>query len=523
MRRLALVTLALTLTLSGAGAVTERADALHGGCVVTPAVTETCHLTAPAKTLIETRTWAPATTAMPPGGATWETSVDVLERTRRAARIMAPLRFTLGGAIAIGAGVAYEKAFKMEIPGQGFVYGLITGDEYAGSQAGIDPCWQWTTSGFLAGTGSTPERFMLVKDCGFVNPAYCGTGGHGGVNVNFSTLARAATGTAELSTLTDSSWGCGASNTYQRTRTEAQMEGAVVTRPLTSTEYGDFPGPKVDVGEWTPPTIEPEDWEAAETELGLDTGTFTLPQQTLLDLLAGEIDPDWLPDEFGETVLELPEPLLTETYGEYIGRLQLGGWTGTATITVLDEADALEGCGPGCVVRLRIPLESGETTTYQRPWPSPLPEVPRGTSIRFIVNPPTVPPVIPGDPDEDCPCPVDSIVLPDVELPCEAFPFGAFCWLEQVAEDLDVEPAAPAWTFDLPTVGPADFQANLPTIALDFNDEERLGWFHDFVNVFKTALSWLLWTGAIVVTAAKLLGWRRGDTDPDMPDDPMGA
>lgn len=411
------------------------AGASHGVCTPTPSVTALCHFTAPAKSLLADPAWAPATTATPPGGATWSTSVKVMEKARRVALITPG--FATWGSIAITTGALYTAAWKMEIPGQGFIYRLVSGEEYGGSTAAINPEWAWMTSGFLSGTPSSPARFVLVKDAGFVQQAYCGSGGNGFVNANFTTLARAVGGTAELSSLGDASWGCGATNTYQKVRTKEQMNDYVETEPMTPGEYSAFGGIKRDTGTFTPGEPDAGQWEDAEEQFGLDTGTFTLAQETMLAMLNGEIDPDWEPDEFTGTI-ELPEPGVNEAYPEYLIRLQQGGWLGTATVTVLDPADAVSTLGPRAVVRIRQEPEEegGPVTVHNRPWVYPPPRIPRDTDIRLIVNPPGVPIVVvpPDGLNEDCNCP--PIDLSPLETGATTkFPFGAFVWLGEILGD----------------------------------------------------------------------------------------
>lgn len=489
---LPLVALAVLLA---AGATVPSGSASHGTCTVTPSVTAGCHFTSPAKALIGNPAWAPATTATPPGGATWSTSVRVMEKARRAALITPGL--STYGAIAITTAGLYTAAWKMEIPGQGFIYRLVSGEQYGGSTTGITPEWAWMSSGFLSGTPSSPDRYVLVKDAGFVQQAYCGSGGNGFVNAAFTTLARAASGTAELSSLGDASWGCGSANTYQKTRTDAQMQDHVDTEPMTAGEYSAFSGTKRDTGTFTPNEPDASEWEDAEAKFGLDTGTFTLAQETMLAMLNGEIDPDWIPDEF-EGTATLPEPGVNETYSEYLVRLQAGGWVGTSTVTVLEDADTA--LGPHAVVRVRYDTGSG-TETVQRPWPSPAPELPANdTAIRLIVNPPTAPVVIP-DPitGEDCDCP--PVDFGPLEVGASSkFPFGGFTWLHGFVDDTMTTAGGemPSWTFTKPN--------SEETVTVNIPDNE-------YRSITDPLAKIVIVVGSVWFAFAFVTNWRRGETE----------
>lgn len=372
-------------------------------------------------------------------------------RMLMAGKAIAPL--SAAGAIAV-APTLYEKAWKMELPGQGFLYKMISGDAYAGSMSTGGAEWLWTTAGSGSGynfaAGQTPGNRWVLRRLsapggGLQGIVYCWPNG-ASVPGWFNVLADSMSGTAFLTTLPGGG-ACASSNvTHIKVRTPLQMEQAVNVQPITETEYNGFGGAKVDTGLWTPPTL---DLTAARDVIGLGDAAS--------DAIAERVD-EHLNPHYQE--VQLPRPLTNETWEDYVERLEGLGWLGEADIVELNVTEP--GYGPEAPVRIRVPQPDDAPTIVLDPkrWPTADPWIPEGGDITIHKNPPASPPVAdpvplpppagtPGGGDCDCP-PVDFGPLTSIDYG-DGFPFGIFGWVTDGISPWDDPADAP--TFEVPLLG----------------------------------------------------------------------
>lgn len=143
----------------------------------------------------------------------------------------------------------------------------------------------------------------------------------------------------------------------------------------------------------------------------------------------------------------VPKPYTYETYGDYITRLQAGGWVGTATEIDLSDPQTDASVGPNGVPRLVLQLNgTGSPQILQTGnWPTTTPKAKRGVSINVYKNPssapyvppdPTDPPnpdpgQIPGTnptPEECSTCAIDWTPIESINYGGK-FPFGFVTWI----------------------------------------------------------------------------------------------
>lgn len=466
------------------------------------------------------------------------TGTNVIERARIRARRIPPLtQAGLSVAMAVGAGELYTRAYKMEIPGQGFIYRLWSGENYSetpiSSWGGL---WSWgsicnTTCDRNGanytefGLSSSSEGWMLrftatqqgssiwYQGCGIpYTTGNCTVGQVGGNVGNLTNAQNLIAATGDLITANTG----GSCNRLSGelcqilVRSEEDMVARIAVRPGTSTEYNALgSGDKKDLGTYNPPAWSGGDETAAAEEFGdgaeeCNTASRTAAQCLAEEDLAKEIDPDWVPEEDDGQVL-LPRPSVNETYAEYLDRLRQGGWVGTADITVLDDELIDDTVGPHGVSKIRLFLASGTTTIPTDGFPTPAPRFPPDTDIRLIVNPPTAPPLIPGPAGlpggGSCDCP--PIDLGPLEVGAtEKFPFGGITWLHGfLSETLETEGGElPHWEFTKPVaLGGGTFDVNIP-------ENEYRSYTDPLLKLFVVVAS--LWFAFAYVT-----NLRRGDDD----------
>jgi hypothetical protein len=215
----------------------------------------------------------------------------------------------------------------------------------------------------------------------------------------------------------------------------------------------------------------------------------------------------------------LVQPLVNETYPDYLDRLRALGWLGSATSTVAAEGDTLPQMGPQGIVRLRI----GQNTYRPTAWPSPAPQWNVNVDVSVTYNPADLPeapgggeplppgsggtgvPVPPagplGDWCEACP-PVDFSPLTDAPLG-ESFPFGVVPWLGEYVGSLTTTPDAPVFSFDFSSFEAGSFGPyNLGTYEVDLDVLDA------YMSIIRTILSWCIWIGGVWYFGSRLLGFR---------------
>lgn len=215
--------------------------------------------------------------------------------------------------------------------------------------------------------------------------------------------------------------------------------------------------------------------------------------------------------------LTLLRPLSTETYTDYITRLQAAGWVGTATLVELDPFDP--SIGPEAVSKVGI---TGGSGTWRRSlWPAEWPRVALDAPLTIYHNPSTAPEVAPDPTDEENPPGGGTVFDPGGCEPWltaepdfspltglsfgDKFPFGLFSWVSGVLGAFNVAPDAPSWSIDVTVpataVSPAtdlgDFTVDLGDVGID-----------GYMSTIRTVLSFVLWIGAVWYFATALLGIR---------------
>jgi hypothetical protein len=201
----------------------------------------------------------------------------------------------------------------------------------------------------------------------------------------------------------------------------------------------------------------PADAATTETDITNVINEFNNPcGRALINHLAQPAFYPWVPGcieaapaaEPEADVLTLLRPLSTETYTEYITRLQGAGWVGAATLVELDPIDPE--IGPDAVSKVGV---TGGTGTWRRAlWPATWPQIAKDTDLTIYHNPDTAPPVAPDPTDEEnppgggdvydpgtyeCTCPpIDFGPITDRDATSK-FPFGVFPWVQGIFSGLD--------------------------------------------------------------------------------------
>lgn len=209
----------------------------------------------------------------------------------------------------------------------------------------------------------------------------------------------------------------------------------------------------------------------------------------------------------------LPAPNGAETYDDYIDRLRIAGWVGTATVTTLSEAAGEPSLGPDAPVTVRIPaIETVGPRTLKLPggWPTPNPRVKPDTTVTFTKNPTTYAPV----PPESVPPPggggggppgsIDFSPLSDIDPGCK-FPYGFICYAIDVTEWFNVAPAAPVFSFTIPDV---DVLGTTYHVAAPY--EVDLDVMSGHMAIIRSLMSVAMWVGAVYWLAVRLLGFNAG-------------
>jgi hypothetical protein len=211
----------------------------------------------------------------------------------------------------------------------------------------------------------------------------------------------------------------------------------------------------------------------------------------------------------GAALIELLQPLVGETYANYLARLQAQGYVGTATRTHLSESAGDPAMGPNGIARLRVQSRTGTVNVY-RPsaWPSTGVEISADSDLDIATNPDSyteggttpgtpLPPVGGGGGTCDgyMTAAVDLTPLTQLNFG-NKFPFGLFGWFADIIDQIVAAPDAPSWSFDFDWLNiDADYVVDLEA-------------FDPYMERIRTLLSWVMWAGAIWFAATSLLGIR---------------
>lgn len=249
--------------------------------------------------------------------------------------------------------------------------------------------------------------------------------------------------------------------------------------------------------------------------------TVTAPSPTL----PGGLDDPWnpgvqpSPSPAGEPAVEsppatftLPAPLATETYTQYLTRLQVQGYVGTLTDHTLPSGfeDPTRERGkvsrttpsPGTTIAVGDPV-----ATYSNPDPCSSGCAPDGsTTSTGGGEPGGVPPPDNGGNPSSC-CPHNSLNF-NFPITCTShFPCGLFTWAFGVITIFDVAPAAPdTAAFGSGLTVQAGSGAHVPSAHPHF--DVSMSYFDSYMATIREILSWLMWIGATWFLASKLLGFK---------------
>ena len=427
---------------------------------------------------------------------------------------------------------------------------------------GNTPSCNGSTSagGFAAGSGGNCDQCSVLRVAGQISAC---TTWSGSCNLWPSTQNDYYAAFAGAGTTVSYSYGCGLFGTdacYTIYRTLSDQLSHLRMEPATSTDYSSAPSDaQVD---WTGKTIATPDLSAIQTALGTSSAPAdTTPAQAAarcaIDaaLVPGYdcnyIDTGGAPPDTGSTpsptvvspAFLIPEPLPDEDYAAYKQRLRDLGYLGTIERVDEDMSAYPEGSyaarlNPGSVTHVRVgtadPVEVYDFDTGTRTeWLATTDDlvVPGTTTlIKIGAVPATYDPIGtggasgPGDTTGAgggaggggaCPCSLHSLDFSAITIApaCTKFPFGVFCWLGGVVDDLFSAPEeAPHVTIDSYSFGTfMGVNVELPTLTYDFADLPVS--IDNVIGLMREVFGFMLWVGGVWYVGTRLLG---RDEAPDM-------
>jgi hypothetical protein len=202
----------------------------------------------------------------------------------------------------------------------------------------------------------------------------------------------------------------------------------------------------------------------------------------------------------------LPQPLLNETYDDYLARLVTLGWLGVAVPLDLTDATAETQLGPSAPVRITVTTTVGTQTLSPLAWPATAPRINPTAGLSIARNPATVAPATSGPPPPgagggggSCSCPpLDLTPITGASLGSK-FPFGVFTWITHAIGIFDVEPITPDFNFPffLGTTSVHDFGES--------HYHVQLHWWDTYMGAMRDLLTFFMWVAAIWFVAKKFL------------------
>jgi hypothetical protein len=203
----------------------------------------------------------------------------------------------------------------------------------------------------------------------------------------------------------------------------------------------------------------------------------------------------------------LPQPLLNETYDDYLARLVTLGWLGVAVPLDLTDATAETQLGPSAPVRITVTTTVGTQTLSPLAWPATAPRINPTAGLSIARNPATVAPATSGPPPPgaggggggSCSCPpLDLTPITGASVGSK-FPFGLFTWVTHAIGIFDVSPTTPE----------VHFPVHLGSTSVhSFADDDfyvNLGFFDGYMSTMRLLLTFFMWAAAIWFVAAKFL------------------
>jgi hypothetical protein len=220
--------------------------------------------------------------------------------------------------------------------------------------------------------------------------------------------------------------------------------------------------------------------------------------------------------------LLLPQPLITETYDQYITRLQTLGYVGVASFNQLSDLAAEPQLGPDAPVRIRVTTTTGAQVLSPFAWPSTPPRINPSSSITVDRNPATMPAPAGALPPPGTSPPaggIDFTPITGLSLGCK-FPFGFItCYAKQVTDWFRVDPVAPEFVFHFPQIGAVDipgggvYDVDLGNVGVG---DQSLS---HYMALLRGLISAALWIGAVWVLATRFLGFHAAGDPAEAIDD----
>jgi len=218
-------------------------------------------------------------------------------------------------------------------------------------------------------------------------------------------------------------------------------------------------------------------------------------------------------------LLELPIPTSNQTCDEYVTMLATIGYVGAASCITLANIDPR--VGPESPSRVRVLNPGSDPLVVDIPTLVPGDEVviDPEAGLDFYINPTTAPPV-PSTPGGNggssgtlTPEHLDFAPLQNLDPGCK-FPYGFICYATEVTGWFDVAPDAPVFTFNL-----NNFDAGVGEYDLGTYGPVDLNVMDEYMAIWRTIASIVMWIGAVYWLAVNLLGFRAGGNPGDAIDD----
>lgn len=496
---------------------------------------------------IDTGLSTPSGTNPITGSAYTATEVETGLTTARSAAGTLPRLSAFTGRIPllVLGGTAGYLGWKIGTPLGGYVYKKITGDDYSSTDyGGTAVYWVYVSAavgiaGFSYNCSATGGCFELSGGANG-GPYYCIPYNVSGCTVTqsqkWTTSLQAMTDSQEILNTSSASSSCGTATIGAcgiRIRTVQQMAKRLKVVASNATEYGNAAtNYKQNNEDWNIPTSTTDaDYEAFLEALkafdGVDSHR-TASQQAALQAVNVTLAPSWTPGDpipdpgqaptpvtgaSGSSFsLSLPEPLQNETYPQYIERLRAAGAVGT--ITVSTDSTTYPGGSPaalapdGTVTRVTVGTDVARrynATTGELEWPNNSPII-NAADTAITLH------AIPGTPADGIGG-IDFSPISDLDPGCK-FPYGFICYAQDVNAWFDVTPTAPR--FDLPVHG---LTASGSTVTLGNHYDVNLNVMDDYMEIWRSLLSVVIWIGAVYILATRLLGFKAGGDPGEAMDD----
>jgi hypothetical protein len=520
---------------------------------------------------------------------TTDGSKAVIERARIGARFVPSLRLLgqLGLIIAVQAGAdqIYSRATSMTIPGQGTIYRLWTGEDWnpavpqtytlnysidnSGPStcspscpvfdtdgrpkiANMGPCVVAAAPCIAGGTGSYanyyPPAGWYLKGSGSGTSSFFDCMNPFGTNAAFTDANATSVFMSRPGTFINetgaANGNCSVANTYWvKELDDTSAANRIRSKATDVNGYNNAPNRLS--GTYTQPSSATTgDRTNIAISFGGDEGGGSSDPQTI-DQATAECDlvrainssasctP--APGAGGTTTtaptvvfapFAIPKPYAYETAGQYVERVRLRGWTGSATSADETSSTAIAAnTAAGYNAAAATKVTTASSTADVLAWPLNAPMITTADQAVALTTQPLSAPSPTASPDvAPCgsvadPChtvndsPPDTgsgsgLNMPAISSPCDKFPFGVFCWITSaVSSMVTATPAAPY--IHLPTIavplggtlGMPDYW-NTPDLRYDFGTLPDAVWVP--LYIIAGALVFFIWLVGLYYAGTRL-------------------